>query len=657
MAGYTITPQLKKQFAESMAALLDLFEKMLIALEKKPSDAELINTAFRAVHSIKGESDYIGIKDINLLAHALESLMSDVRSGSQKMGVDILTILFDGLDLLKAMNRRVEDTEYRESNIDDMLGKIESAAAASKEPSTPLKRRHRVDVNAVFAKASAQNIKQIKKVTGNIIKGDSAKGARKNILRMLTTFYTSASYSKFRTAAAMIKEMIKRVESARFVSKNLAVDLKKQILDLEKQIHSKVDTRDKTNLKDNKTDIQDILGKSVPVGPEKLDSFLMRSSELAIAKNALENIVGRGSGAGANRQWLSEMRKVVAGISKISTELNREVMNLRMVRIDSLFERMPRIVRDLAGKQGKKIDLKIKGGATEIDRKVVEHLVDPLIHLIRNAVDHGIETPGQRKKNKKPETGTITVRAGQEGNQAVIEVEDDGFGIDADIIKKTILKKGLKSLESIKDLSDEEIINLIFTPGFTTAKKATPVSGRGVGLDIVKTNIGQTGGSISISGTPGVSTKMRITVPLSMAVQDVLLTEACKEVYAIPFTAIIETIKIDPKKIKSINNRKAVAYYETVIVLTHLSELLGVSQHVSLSENMETMGSADTDDLNVVVMVRGKQVLGVIVDKIIRREGVLTRPFEKQLASISELTGAAILGDGSIVVVLDPMGI
>ena len=418
--------------------------------------------------------------------------------------------------------------------------------------------------------------------------------------------------------------------------------------DLEKQLGRKEDEGD---LKEKKINIIDVLGTSVPVAPEKLDSFLTRSSELSIAKNALNNLVERGIAANADRQWLSETRKVASNIHKICMELNREVMVLRMVRIDSLFERLPRIVRDLARRQDKKIELKIQGGTVEIDRKVVEHLVDPLIHLIRNAVDHGIETPEKRIKNKKSATGTISVRASQEGNQAVIEVEDDGQGIDPTAIRKTAIKKGISSSENLDDLSDEEIVNLIFTPGFTTSKEATAVSGRGVGLDIVKTNIGHSGGSISISGTPGLYTKMRITVPLSMAVQDVLLTKVGEELYAIPFTAIIETIKIDPNKIRSINRRKAVPYYETVLVLKHLSELLGESENVALHNNTES------NELNVIVMVRGKDMIGVVVDKIIRREGVLTRPFEKQLATIKELSGAAILGDGSIVVVLDPMGI
>lgn len=652
-AGYTITPKLKKQFADSMSVHLDSFEKMLLTLEKDPQNSEAIHSAFRAVHSIKGESDYIGIRDINTLTHELESLMDAVREGKIVIKEAGLSLLFDGLDLLKDMNRRITDEEYMEKDLSLILGRIEDiTTVAQKEVPTPPKKPVRLDVRSIFVRSSEQHIDYIKQTSGAILSGESARGVKKNVVRTLKTFHTSANYAGFPKIAALCKVIKEKVSGARVVTKKLATFLLAKIEEIECLI-SGIDLPEvETGLAPLETETLslDILGREIRVAPEKIDAFMNRVSELTIAKNTLNLLMEGSFEKKADPAWWDKARKVASAINKVSGKLQSNVINLRMVRINSIFERLPRIVRDLSRKRQRKIELILLGEKIEIDRKIIEHLIDPLIHIIRNAIDHGIESPRQRAGKGKAETGSITVKAYHEGTQAVIEVIDDGRGIDLDTIKKKAMERNFVAQDTLERMTDDEVTNLIFIPGFSTMKKATEVSGRGVGLDVVKNNMKEIGGNVTVSCEPGKGTRMRLQVPLTMSVTDVLLTEAGGEKYAIPLSAILETLNVVRSRIRILNNREAVAYNGAVLALKHTAGILGASKGVRLRE-----GNPD-DELAVIVLAFGKQLIGVVVDRIIRREVVLTKPLDHPLAGIREYSGAALLGDGSIVLVLDPMG-
>lgn len=648
--GYTITPELKKQFAASMAGHLDGLEKALLLLEKNPGHDTAVHSAFRAIHSIKGESDYIGIKDIIALTHELETLMDEVRTGKLQIEDKILPLLFEGLDILREMNRHVEDEVYPEQDLSSILEDIAKAVSASGKTEARVKKRPEVNLAAVFARSASQHMEYLRQTAESIVQGGSSVNAGEKILRSLNTLHTSANYAGFTRIAARVKEMKDRVEKVSSVRKNLASWLLAQVSAVEKAL-----SETEAKPREKKAAIEyarmlDVLGEEIPVPAEKLDSFLTRTSELSIAKNALNNLMHRAASARVDAKWLNELKKVAAGIDKVSDEFEHEVMNLRLVRINSLFNRLPRLVRDLSRQAGKKVELIITGGETEIDRKVIEHLVDPLIHMIRNAVDHGIEPPSERIAKDKPEKGTITVNACQEGSRAVIQVIDDGRGIHADEIGRKALEKDIVSPRSLEAMSEEEKINLVFAPGFSTAGKPTSVSGRGVGLDIVKNNIGDMGGSVKLSTEPGVATRITLHVPLSMAVQEVLMAEVSGATYAFPFASILETLKVAREKIRVINKEEAVSYYETVLVLKYLDEILGIPP----GNQLRKKGPAG--DLDVIVLALGSQVIGIVVDRIISREGVLTKPLDDPLAGIKEYSGAALLGDGSIVLVLDPTG-
>lgn len=538
-----ITPEMKRQFRSETTEHLNNFEKMLMVLEKEPGNPDAIHSAFRYIHSLKGNSDYLGVKDINLLSHELEDIMDDVRSSSVSVDEGVLTILFKGLDLLREMNRRIADEDYRETDISVIQ----------------------------------EQIRQIKISAG---KGRSSE--------------------KSETAYSVL--------------------------------------------------FSNILEQEIKVDLGKIDEFMTHVSEFTIAKNRLNYLTKKIVSQKRASEWGGDLKRVSADIARVADTLQTDIMKLRLVKINTLFERLPRIVRDLSKREGKDIDLKLSGGETEIDRRTIDQLIDPLIHLIRNSVDHGIESPGERIGKGKPEKGIVTVSAYQEGNHAVIDVTDDGKGVDADKIRESAIKKKLLVQDALASMSEEEIINLVFTPGFSTISGSADVSGRGVGLDVVKNNIKMIGGNVTLSGTRGVMTRVRLRVPVSISVSDVLLTETAGRQYAFPFSSIVKTVKVRKRNIHGPKKKEFILFNGSVLAIKYLGEILEITKTGRLREK-------DSDEeLSVVVITFGNGIRGIIVDDILNRENIMIKPLAGYLGGIKEFSGSALLGDGNVVLVIDPMG-
>lgn len=664
-----ITPEMKHQFYSEVVEHLDHLEKMLLAIEKKPDDQEAIHAIFRDVHSIKGNSAYIGINDINVLSHELEDLMDKVRSGNISVTGNVLSLLFEGIDLLRDMNSRITEENYQESDISGFLTRIRNTKnTAHKDVTPPSTSRKRVGLNVegVFKNSSVKHIEYIRGVAQGVLAGETIKGGRKNVLRVLKTFRTAANYLGASEIVQVLEAMEKELESVKSLRKKRAEFLIEKIDDAEKLVvamgeqkpvddHSEKAQPGEAGAEAQKTiELEsglspDVLDREMRIAPKKIDAFMNQVSELAIAKNTLNYLTEKILSKSVSTERGAELKKVVATIDKITDTLQTDVMKLRLVRINSLFERLPRIVRTLSLQSKKKIELSIAGEETEIDRKVVEQLLDPMIHLIRNSVDHGIESPEQRVNKGKAEIGKLSVKVHQEGNEAIIEIADDGRGLDKDTIAKTALAKKIITQEKLSSMNAEEVINLIFRPGFSTAAKTTEVSGRGVGLDVVKRNLQNIGGNVTIASEPDIATRIRLRVPVSMVIMDVLLTEAGGEQYAFPFSAILETITVTRGEIQILNKRETVPYNSTVLGLKHLQGIMGLAKH-----RLRVQDS--TEELTVIVITFGGHIRGIVVDRILRRDGILSKPLEQHMPGIKEFSGAAILGDGSIVLVLDPMG-
>ncbi len=544
-----ITPEMKRQFHSEAAEHLNNFEKMLMLLEKDHSHQEAIRSAFRDIHSIKGNSDYLGIKDINVLSHELEDLMDDLRSSRISVSKDVLAVLFEGLDLLRDMNRRIMDNDYEER-----------------------------DISAIRERIS-----------------------------LAKTLYSGSPEPDSGTPPAEGE-----VSAAEWFADGFEQEIK--------------------------------------VDLEKIDTFMRRVSELTLARNILNYLTEKGTSQKDGNEWRGELRKVSSDISRITDNLHTDVMKLRMVKISTLFERLPRIVRDLSCQSQKEIGLYLSGGETELERKTAEQLIDPLIHLIRNAVDHGIESPEERIGKGKPVSGSITVRAYQEGNYAVIDMTDDGKGFDTQEIREAALRKKLLAESVLMSMSDKDITDLVFMPGFTTLAGATKISGRGVGLDIVKNNILMMRGSISLSGDQDAGAGVQLRIPVSMSVSDVLLTSAAGLRYAFPFSSILKTVKVRRNKIRYLNHTEAIFSDGNIFPVRHLGDILGIA-------DIKRLRHDSGEEIAVILLSFGNQVRGVAVDAILRRESILIKPLEKYLGNIKEFSGSILLGDGSIALVIDPAGL
>jgi len=375
---------------------------------------------------------------------------------------------------------------------------------------------------------------------------------------------------------------------------------------------------------------------------------------------------------------LKEMKYTTSVIFRISVDLQTNVMKMRMVPIRAVFQRFPRMVRDIARTNGKKADIKLVGEETEIDKTVAELIGDPLVHLVRNAIDHGIETPEERKEKGKDETGMIILRAAQEGNMIVIEIVDDGAGMDTDKIKAKAVEKGFISADEAENMSKKEALNLIFKAGLSTAKTVTDISGRGVGMDVVKTNISKLKGRIDLHSEVGHGSKVHIELPLTLAIIKVLLIESKKEIYAMPLDSVVESVKVLPHEIVKLRGKDVICLRGEVLGITKLSYLLGSEKrnggklHHAIKEQMEFKSAEelnemtksaetkqlkvrDEDKIPIVIMDVLNYKIGVIVDALHQQQEVVIKPMESYLEHIPGLGGATILGDGRVVLILDPL--
>lgn len=387
--------------------------------------------------------------------------------------------------------------------------------------------------------------------------------------------------------------------------------------------------------------------KTMRIDQEKLDIFMNLVGELIITKNTFAHIVRRIEGNDFTDEMLKEFKSGVFSVNRISDDLQVNVMDMRMVPVRVVFSRFPRLVRDLARKNGKKVRLIVHGEETELDKGIAEDIGDPLVHLIRNSVDHGIETPERRREAGKDETGTIILRAAHEGNAIVIEITDDGAGIDPEKVKRKALEKGLITPDEADGMSERDLVKLICRPGFSTAEKVTDVSGRGVGMDVVHTNISKLNGTVKIESKVAEGTMIRVELPLTLAIIEALLVRAGGQDFAVPLDAVDETISIARDQIQWLQGKEAIMLRGEPIGLVHLDRLL----------RLKGNGGKSRAKLPVVILSVGVHRVGVVVEQLHDQEEIVIKPLDECLATIKGLGGASIMGDGRIVVILDPLEI
>ncbi|HEX4845461.1 MAG TPA: chemotaxis protein CheA, partial [Geothrix sp.] len=388
---------------------------------------------------------------------------------------------------------------------------------------------------------------------------------------------------------------------------------------------------------------------TIRVSQAKLEQFMNIVAELIISKTMISHLVERlvpqvngHPAAGVAK----ELAHASVYLDHVSKEIQASVLGIRMVPVKTVFTKFPRMLRDLAKASGKKIDLHMTGEDTEIDKSIIEELSDPMIHLIRNSADHGIESPEVRLKAGKPEVGTVTLRARHEGDSVIVEIEDDGKGIDPAVIRAKAVEKGLLSQDRVDAMPDEEVVELIFLPGFSTAAKVTDISGRGVGMDVVRSNVRKLNGRVGVRSTVGKGSIFTIRLPLTLAIIDALLVTSGGQVFALPGTSVEETLIVPPESLSHLTSRRAIDLR---------GEVLGVSRLKHLLKSAAPVNAADeADGLSVVVVSAAGRRMGIIVDAFVRRQEVVIKPLAPYLASLPGISGASIMGDGGVVLILDP---
>ena len=384
--------------------------------------------------------------------------------------------------------------------------------------------------------------------------------------------------------------------------------------------------------------------KSIKVDQVKIDRLMNLIGEMVVAKNALPYLAGRAETVFGVRELSREIKSQYAVINRIAEEMQDSIMQVRMMPVSFVFQRFPRLVRDTANKLGKEVNLILEGEETEADKNVIESLGDPLVHIVRNSLDHGIEMPDVRRSLGKPVAGTIVIRATQEADRVVIEIRDDGKGIDPEVIKQMAYKKGIIDEERMERLTDQEAVNLVFAAGFSTAEVVSDLSGRGVGMDVVRTAIEKVNGTISLESEKGKGTRILLSLPLSMAVTNVMIVESNKQIFGVPMGSVVETVRIPRADIRTIKKRQATVLRGRIVPLRPLNSLLG--QHVPPKANGE-------DELAVLIVTLGGEFLGIMVDDFHETVDIILKPMTGVLAGLSAYSGSALLGDGSVLMVLD----
>ena len=678
-------PAIVGEFIAESREHLESLEPRLLQLEENPEDSELLNSIFRTFHTIKGSSSFLGLIQLTETSHRLETVLDDLRKGKIKVTSEIIDLLFKGMDILKGFIEDIASGEeerinricsYNLKEIQEFINKVEEVihpegAKHIKEEKGVAKEgsKHSEEEKQIFLTAAEQHLTTIRECLEGLEKNSSDFHLIDAFFRAVHSLKSSSNYMKLSRIEILTKEQERVLQKIREEKRPISVELlnalksgyefllqlindfkenKESPFDLEKsieQIKKAFESDGKTSQKSSKRILpkREFVDKTIRVPESKLDSLMNLVGELVINRSSFYSILQKLENGKDPSKIKKEIKQAAQTMRRITTELQMTVTELHMLPIKSLFGKFPRLVRDLSREKGKKIELELSGEETQLDKMMIEKISDPLVHLIRNAIDHGIEFPEEREAKGKPSHGTIKLSASQEGEVVVIKISDDGRGMDPEVLKETAIKKGIITPERAKILSKRECLELIFLPGFSTAAKVTDLSGRGVGMDVVRNTIKELKGEVDIDTEPDRGTTFAIRLPLTLAIVNVLLIEAGGQMFALPLSSIKETVKIPGERIKKVFERKITLLREEILGIVDLRKLLKIST------------ARDFQGLVPVVIVHGGgKNLGLIVDALHQQEEIVIKPLEGIVADIPGIAGATVLGDGKVIPILDP---
>ncbi len=618
----------------------------LVELEHNPEDLDLLNRIFRVAHTIKGSSSFLNLNILTHLTHNMEDVLNRARKGEIKITPDIMDVVLRSIDLMKTLLVTIRDTgsdtnNGKENEIEEAVKQLQAITSQNLEGAKEGTKEAPKKENEKEAKK--ENIKENQE---NKAKSPTAKDfASDNPLADEPDLdYTNMSAEEVEAEIERLLNKRQEADKERRAQKKQEAKPKQEVApktETPKAPKTETKTKAKADTEENKAPSIGV-EQTVRVDVRRLDHLMNLIGELVLGKNRLIRIYGDVEERYDGEKFLEELNQVVSSISAVTTDLQLAVMKTRMQPVGKVFNKFPRMVRDLSRELGKSIELIIEGEETELDKSIVEEIGDPLIHIIRNSCDHGIEPLEERRRLNKPETGKVQLSAYNEGNHIVIKISDDGKGLDPVMLKEKAIEKGVISERDAEGMSDREAFNLIFKPGFSTAKVVSNVSGRGVGMDVVKTNIEKLNGIIEIDSEVGVGTTQKLKIPLTLAIIQALLVGVQEEYYAIPLSSVLETVRISQDEIYTVDGKSVLRLRDEVLSLVRLSDIFKVD--AILESN---------SDVYVVIIGLADQKIGVIVDYLIGQEEVVIKSLGYYLKNTRGIAGATVRGDGKITLIVD----
>ncbi|WP_441752206.1 chemotaxis histidine kinase/response regulator CheAY2 [Helicobacter pylori] len=623
----------------------------LVELEHSPEDLDLLNRIFRVAHTIKGSSSFLNLNILTHLTHNMEDVLNRARKGEIKITPDIMDVVLRSIDLMKTLLVTIRDTgsdtnNGKENEIEEAVKQLQAITSQNLEGA---KEGTKEAPKEEVKKEAKEEIKEENKE--NKAKAPTAENSASDnpLADEPDLDYTNMSAEEVEAEIERLLNKRQEADKERRAQKKQEAKPKQEVAPKTETPKTETPKAPKTETKAKaKADTEENKAPSigveqtVRVDVRRLDHLMNLIGELVLGKNRLIRIYGDVEERYDGEKFLEELNQVVSSISAVTTDLQLAVMKTRMQPVGKVFNKFPRMVRDLSRELGKSIELIIEGEETELDKSIVEEIGDPLIHIIRNSCDHGIEPLEERRRLNKPETGKVQLSAYNEGNHIVIKISDDGKGLDPVMLKEKAVEKGVISERDAEGMSDREAFNLIFKPGFSTAKVVSNVSGRGVGMDVVKTNIEKLNGIIEIDSEVGVGTTQKLKIPLTLAIIQALLVGVQEEYYAIPLSSVLETVRISQDEIYTVDGKSVLRLRDEVLSLVRLSDIFKVD--AILESN---------SDVYVVIIGLADQKIGVIVDYLIGQEEVVIKSLGYYLKNTRGIAGATVRGDGKITLIVD----
>lgn len=651
----------RDMFVSEAKEHLQNLNRSLLLLEKSPSDLDVIQEIFRSAHTLKGMSASMGYKDMETLCHRMENLLDRIRNGQLFIDSQLANVLFQALDMLERMTDRIQTGVDEPEDVSELVAEIESFSPSGSSGSAPAPLAVHPPTAADGGSASAEDAVSILggcqagayeyEVKVSVEKASEMKGIR--------AFLVLQNLSEIGKVASTVPD-IKALEEDRFdLDFTVIVQSDSDAGDVEKKAKSVAEIAAVSVVKREKAEIEASAPAQVPVQApaqassqspaktvkegnkaihsvridiDRLDVIMNLVGELVISRGRLFEI--------SSQRGILELNETMTMLDRSITDLQNEVMRIRMLPVDHVFNRFPRIVRDLAKKEGKEIDFIIEGQDTELDRTVLDEISDPLNHMIRNAVDHGIEMPEDRVAAGKSSMATVRLTARRERSNVIIEVSDDGKGIDVARVKRKALERGLITEAQAAAMADEEAVMLIFKSGLSTADKVTEVSGRGVGMDIVRTKVESLGGMVKVETRIGQGTKTILKLPPTIAIVQALLVNVGGEKYAISITNVIETVYLGQEDVRTIGGKEVIVIRDSILPLYRLYDIFDVK-------------SSQQDRYTAVVVERGDEKIALLVDSIESQQEIFVKPLGGLLMNVKGLEGVTIMGNGRVVPIMD----